>query len=124
MFPETDLIGGRYIPRTEEFVRNKLPELPKMAKEYTYRLLPGATKPKVGDFAVVANSNGISVCISSGCFLSASPFTWDAGQKFFACSGKSGLLCIRRTDLCNITGCFIGGQLYFSAPDRGMSEDP
>ena len=51
-------------------------------------------------------------------------FTWDAGQKFFACSGKSGLLCIRRTDLCNITGCFIGGQLYFSAPDRGMSEDP
>lgn len=65
VFPETDLIGCRYIPRTEEFVRNKLPELPKMAKEYTYRLLPGATKPKVGDFAVVANSNGISVCMVS-----------------------------------------------------------
>ena len=63
MFPETDLIGCKYLPKVEGSVRNKLPEIPTFAKEYTYRLLPGATKPKVGDFAVVANSTGLGVCV-------------------------------------------------------------
>lgn len=65
MFPETDLIGCKYIPKVDTGVRNKLPEIPTFAKEYTYRLLPGATKPKVGDFAVVSNNNGVAVCVVS-----------------------------------------------------------
>lgn len=61
-FPETDYIGCRY-PQTNALGRNQPPEVDNRTKEYVYRLLPGATKPKVGDLAVVANSNGVGVCV-------------------------------------------------------------
>lgn len=64
-FPETDLIGCKYSDRDLSCAigRNTLPKLNPQSREYIYRLLPGATKPQVGDFAVVANVNGINVCV-------------------------------------------------------------
>lgn len=58
--PETDVIGCRFPEYTG---RNGEVEVNNRTKEYFYRLLPGMTKPKKGDFVVTACSNGFQVCV-------------------------------------------------------------
>lgn len=61
-FPETDLIACRFPEMTgrngELAVNNK-------SKEYIYRLLPGMSRPKVGDMCVVSCSTGFQVAVVS-----------------------------------------------------------
>ena len=59
-FPETDVIGCRF---PEVTGRNGEVEVNMRSKEYYYKLLPGMSKPKLGDFVVTSCQNGFQVCV-------------------------------------------------------------
>lgn len=59
-FPETNVIGCRFPECTG---RNGEVEVNNRTKEYFYKLLPGMTKPKLGDFVVTSCINGFQVCV-------------------------------------------------------------
>lgn len=58
--PETDIIGCRFPECTG---RNGNVEVNRRSKEYFYKLMPGAPKPRLGDFAVLSCQNGFQVGI-------------------------------------------------------------
>jgi hypothetical protein len=59
-FAVTDIVGCRF---SEVTGRNGEVEVNNRTKEYFYKLLPGMSKPTVGDFVVVSCQNGFQVCV-------------------------------------------------------------
>lgn len=58
--PETNIVGCRFPEYTG---RNGEVEVNPRSKEYYYKLLPGMSKPKIGDFVVTSCTNGFQVCV-------------------------------------------------------------
>lgn len=69
-FPTTEFISCVFPKPTAQ--RNAPIETAVTAKSYTYKLLPGMDKPKVGDLAVVACATGLQVAVVKS--LNAIPY--------------------------------------------------
>ena len=75
-FPETNFVGCRFPQVTG---RNGELVVDGRSKEYIYRLLPGTTRPNIGDMCVVSCSKGFQVAIVTSLDKSI-PSDWDVND--------------------------------------------